>query len=62
MPTQRLKLGKKPMWLGVCSGLATYFKIDPALIRVAWVFVTVFTGFLPGVLIYVISAWVINHG
>lgn len=29
---------------GVASGLGNYFKIDPTIIRVAWVLLTLFTG------------------
>lgn len=37
---------------GVCGGLGEYFKIDPTLIRVGWVVVTLMSGFFPGVVIY----------
>jgi phage shock protein PspC (stress-responsive transcriptional regulator) len=41
---------------GVCAGLATYFGVDPTLVRLAFALVTVFGGF--GVLLYLV-AWVV---
>jgi phage shock protein PspC (stress-responsive transcriptional regulator) len=41
---------------GVCSGLAAYFGIDPTLVRLGFVFLTVFGGF--GVLLY-LGAWLV---
>jgi phage shock protein C len=58
---RRLKLGKQQKWLGVCSGLAAYLHLDPTAIRVIWIVMTVLTGFLPGVLIYILVAWVMSE-
>jgi phage shock protein C len=41
---------------GVCAGIAAYFGIDPTLVRLAFVFLTVFGGF--GVLLY-LGAWLV---
>jgi phage shock protein C len=38
---------------GVCGGLAEYLRIDPTLIRIAWVFSVFFGGL--GVLLYILS-------
>ncbi len=38
--------------LGICQGLAEYFEIDPVLVRVMVLLIIIFTGVLPGVLIY----------
>jgi phage shock protein C len=38
--------------LGICQGLAEYFEIDPVLVRVIVLLAIIFTGILPGVLIY----------
>ena len=40
------------MIAGVCGGLAEYFGVDPTLIRVLWVLITLLAGF--GVLLYLI--------
>lgn len=44
---------------GVLGGIAEYFDIDPTLIRLGFVLLTVFTTFFPGVLAYIIMAIVI---
>jgi phage shock protein PspC (stress-responsive transcriptional regulator) len=41
---------------GVCGGLAVYFNVDPTLVRVLWVVMTVFFGV--GILAYLIL-WVV---
>ena len=41
---------------GVCSGLAEYFDLDPTLVRVFYAVATIFTGFLPGIVLYVALA------
>lgn len=42
---------------GVCGGLAEYFDIDPTIIRLIFIFLTLFGG--GGVLIYLICALVV---
>ena len=39
---------------GVCGGIAEYFKLDPTLIRVGFVLLTIFTGFFPGIIAYIV--------
>ena len=42
------------MILGVCGGLAEYFNLDPALVRLAFVLLTFLGG--PGLLLYLALA------
>ncbi len=44
---------------GVCGGIGEYFDVDPTLIRLLWVLVSLFTGVFLGVLGYVICVCVI---
>ena len=44
---------------GVCSGLAEYFDMDPTLMRVLYIVASLFTGVVPGLILYVILALVI---
>ena len=37
---------------GVCGGIAEYFNIDPTLVRIGWVLLTVLGG--SGILAYII--------
>lgn len=39
---------------GVCAGIAEYFDIDPTLVRVIYVALTLFTAGFPGVILYII--------
>ncbi len=41
--------------LGVCGGLAEYFEVDPTLIRLAVAVTTVLTGFVPGIVLYILA-------
>jgi len=56
-PEDRLARPVEDRWiLGVCSGLARYFGLDPTLIRLIFVVVAVFTAVLPGFLVYLMMA------
>lgn len=44
---------------GVCGGIGEYFDLDPTLIRLAWIIVTILTGIAPGIVGYIIAAAVI---
>lgn len=46
------------MIYGVCGGIAEYFNIDPTLVRLGWVLVSV-CSFGTGVLAYFIAAVII---
>ena len=41
---------------GVCGGIAEYFAVDPTIVRILWVIITLLGG--AGLLLYVIL-WVI---
>lgn len=41
---------------GVCAGIAEYFNIDPTLVRVGYVALSIFSAAFPGLLLYVILA------
>ena len=45
--------------VGVCGGLGEYFDIDATILRLFWVAVTIFSGIIPGVFIYVIAVFII---
>lgn len=47
---------------GVCSGIAAYFNIDPTLVRLVYALLSLFTTGFPGVIIYVILAFVMPEG
>ena len=39
---------------GVCGGIAEYFAVDPTLIRIAFVLLSLFSACFPGLLVYII--------
>ena len=46
---------------GVCGGIAEYFAVDPTLIRLLWVAVSIF-GFGTGLIVYIICAIIVPEG
>ncbi len=47
---------------GVCAGLALHFDVDPMLVRVLYLAGTFATGFLPGLLLYIVLAIIVPRG
>jgi len=41
---------------GVIGGIGEYFGIDPTLLRVFYILLTVFSGFFPGIIAYIFMA------
>lgn len=50
---------KQRVLAGVFGGLGEYFNIDPTILRIAWILITVFTGFIPGLIAYLMAAIII---
>ena len=46
------------MIAGVCGGIAEYFDLDPTLVRVGYVVLSVISAGFPGLLVYIVL-WVI---
>jgi phage shock protein PspC (stress-responsive transcriptional regulator) len=44
---------------GICGGVGHYLAVDPTLIRVVVAIADVFTGIIPGLLIYIVLSFVI---
>lgn len=58
---KRLYRSRTDRWIaGVCGGLAEYFNIDAAAVRVAFVLLALWQGL--GVLLYVVLALIIPEG
>jgi phage shock protein C len=46
-------------WIaGVCGGIAEYFDLDPTLVRVVYVLLSIFSAGFPGTLVYIIL-WIV---
>ena len=46
---------------GVCGGLAEYFDLDPTLVRLGFLLLTIFSAAFPGLLVYIICVLVIPN-
>lgn len=44
------------MLSGVFSGIGEYAEIDPTILRLCYVFFTLFTGCVAGIIVYIIAA------
>jgi len=49
---------KDKMVAGVCGGIGEYTETDATLIRLLYAILTIFTGFFPGIILYLV-AWII---
>ena len=62
MPRERRRLYRSEsdrMIAGVLGGFASYLRIEPSLTRIAYVGITVLTGFVPGVVLYLVMTLII---
>jgi len=50
----RVREGKRIA--GVCGGVARYFDLDPTLVRVVWLLLTIFPP-VPGLIVYIVC-WI----
>ncbi len=53
----RLEEGKKAA--GICNGIADAYGFDVTLVRLAFIFVTVLTQFVPGIVTYLVGWYLI---
>jgi phage shock protein C len=58
-PRRLLRSNRHKMVAGVCGGIAEYLDVDPTLIRVLYVLVSVLTAAVPGLLAYIILMFVV---
>ncbi len=52
--TARLTRSTEKVLGGVCAGIAEYFDLDPTLVRIAYILVSIFSAAFPGILVYLI--------
>jgi phage shock protein C len=53
-----LKRSGNGMIAGVCAGIAEWLKLDPAVVRIGYVLLSVLSAAFPGILVYIIL-WII---
>ena len=47
------------IFAGVCGGIGEYFVVDPVVVRLIWLLVVVFTGMVPGLLVYILAVYIV---
>lgn len=47
------------IFAGILGGLGEYFEVDPAILRLLWILVVIFTGVVPGILAYIIAMFIV---
>src|ERR1700693_1003324 len=57
-PRRLARSSRYKMIAGVCGGVAEYFQLDPTLVRVAYVIVSIISAAFPGILAYIILMFV----
>jgi len=56
-PTKKLKRSSNnKMLAGVCGGIAEYFVLDPTLVRIGYVILSLISTGFPGLLVYGVLA------
>jgi phage shock protein C len=58
VPGRRLTRSRNKIIAGVCAGIAEYFDLDPTVVRVAYVLISVVSVAFPGILAYIILMFV----
>ena len=59
---RELKKSNNKVIAGVCAGLAEDMDADPNIVRVLAVVLTVFTSFLPFIILYAVCAFIMEDG
>lgn len=49
-----IRRSRDKMIAGVCAGLAKWLDVDPTIVRVGYVLVSLFSAAFPGILVYII--------
>jgi len=58
-PRRRLaRSARYKMIAGVCGGIAEYFDLDPTIVRVGYVLVSILSVAFPGILAYIVLMFV----
>lgn len=49
------------MIAGVCSGIADYFDLDPTVVRVGYVLLSLLSAAFPGLILYVVLTLIVPN-
>jgi len=59
--TKKLYRSDNKMLAGVCAGIAEYMEVDPAIIRIGYAAITLFSACFPGLILYFIMMLIIPN-
>lgn len=54
-----IRSSKNRVMTGLFGGLGDYFGVDPTILRLLGILVAIFTGFFPGLIVYLIGSLVV---
>lgn len=54
MSKKKLTRSANKILAGVCGGIAEYFDVDPTVVRICYVVLSLFSAAFPGLLLYII--------
>ena len=57
-PRKLTRSSRHKIIAGVCGGIAEYFELDPTVVRVAYVLISIISIAFPGILAYIILMFV----
>lgn len=52
--SRRLSRSRQKAIAGVCGGIAEYFDLDPTLVRIGYLVLSIVSAGFPGILVYLI--------
>ncbi len=58
-PKRLLRSRRDRVIAGVCSGMARYIGLDPVLVRLLWIFLTLITGVVAGIVLYLAAIFIV---
>ena len=47
------------IFAGIVGGIGEHFDIDPTLLRLIWLLILIFTGIVPGLIVYLIAIFIV---
>ena len=56
--TRRLEKSQDKVIAGVCGGIAEHFGWDPAIVRILYLIISIFSAGFPGILVYIVL-WIV---
>lgn len=60
METKKLyRSSTNKVFAGICGGVGEYAGVDPAVLRLIWLVIAIFSGVLPGIVAYLFAILIV---